>query len=191
MMTVEKARAFAQACHAGQTRKGVAAEPYFSHVAEVAGLVARFGGSPDAEAAAWLHDVVEDCGVPLGAITAAFGEAVGALVGEVSDDKSLPKAERKRLQIVHAAERSADAAIVKICDKIANVGSLIHSPASDWETERQIAYVNWAEAVVMALPSGADPARPLFAATAARAREVILARADGQGLDRASGALGA
>lgn len=49
--------------------------------------------------AAVLHDTVEDTNTTLEEIEEQFGEEVRSLVDEVSDDKSLPKQERKRLQV--------------------------------------------------------------------------------------------
>ena len=48
--------------------------------------------------AAVLHDTVEDTQTTLDELEEHFGEEVRSLVNEVSDDKSLPKQERKRLQ---------------------------------------------------------------------------------------------
>ena len=48
-----------------------------------------------------LHDTVEDTDTTYDEIDSHFGEEVQVLVSEVSDDKSLPKEERKRLQVLH------------------------------------------------------------------------------------------
>jgi guanosine-3',5'-bis(diphosphate) 3'-pyrophosphohydrolase len=69
-------------------------------------------------------------------------------VAEVTDDKSLPKQERKRLQIEHAPELSEEAALVKVADKISNVTDVISNPPPDWDDERRKEYVEWARAVV-------------------------------------------
>jgi (p)ppGpp synthase/HD superfamily hydrolase len=53
---VEKARDLAHRAHAGQVDK--AGRPYIEHVARVAASVSD---DLEAEAVAWLHDVVEDC----------------------------------------------------------------------------------------------------------------------------------
>lgn len=53
---VERAKDLAHRAHAGQVDK--AGRPYIEHVARVAAAVA---GDPEAEAVAWLHDVLEDC----------------------------------------------------------------------------------------------------------------------------------
>ena len=49
--------------------------------------------------AAVLHDTVEDTQTTFDELEKTFGEEVRSLVDEVSDDKSLPKQERKRLQV--------------------------------------------------------------------------------------------
>ena len=57
---------------------------------------------PPPPQAAVLHDTVEDTDTSFEELEVAFGQEVRALVGEVSDDKSLPKMERKRLQVCSA-----------------------------------------------------------------------------------------
>lgn len=176
MDLIVQARDFACLAHAGQTRKGAAQEPYAVHLAEVAELVAGFGGPPEVVAAAWLHDTVEDCGVMPDDLDNRFGAAVTALVLEVTDNKALDKAERKRLQVVNAGKKSPGAALVKICDKLSNIRAVAESPALHWDRARQLAYLDWADAVVVGLPAGADPARALFAQTLAKSRLAVLAR---------------
>lgn len=174
MNLIEKARRFAEQSHAGQRRMGAAGEAYITHVAEVAEEVARFGGSPTAVAAAWLHDTVEDCGVTSQTIEQEFGPVVAALVAEMTDDKALDKAQRKQLQVEKAPHKSDTAALIKICDKLSNVRSVGHSPPVHWSRERQLAYLDWAAAVVLRLPAGADPVRETFSAALAGSRVRVL-----------------
>jgi guanosine-3',5'-bis(diphosphate) 3'-pyrophosphohydrolase len=68
-------------------------------------------------------------------------------VEEVSEDKSLPKEERKRLQIEHAQGLSPGAKQIKIADKICNVRDVTHTPPN-WSLERRREYLRWAENVV-------------------------------------------
>ena len=82
--------------------------------------------------AAVLHDTVEETGTTLAEVEALFGAEVRALVAEVTDDKSLPKAERKRLQIEHAPNLSHHAKEIKIADKISNILEITHNPPADW-----------------------------------------------------------
>lgn len=56
MNIVERAKELAHRAHAGQVDK--AGRPYIEHVARVAAAVSD---DPEAEAVAWLHDVLEDC----------------------------------------------------------------------------------------------------------------------------------
>jgi (p)ppGpp synthase/HD superfamily hydrolase len=57
-VVVGRAAELAFDLHRLQTNKN--GTPYFAHVAEVAALVAAFGGSPNQIAAAFLHDALED-----------------------------------------------------------------------------------------------------------------------------------
>ena len=177
MTPIEAARAFAETEHQGQTRKGAAAEPYSVHLAEVATLVTRFGGSEAAICAAWLHDTVEDCQTAPETLARHFGAEVAALVVELTDDKSQPKARRKELQIAHAPHKSPEAALLKICDKLSNIRAVAETPPADWPQARRAAYLDWAEAVVAMLPAGADPARPAFAVQLAASRAAVASRA--------------
>ncbi|HEY5409389.1 MAG TPA: HD domain-containing protein, partial [Caulobacteraceae bacterium] len=131
-------------------RKGEAAEPYTNHLAEVAELAATAtdGADPELVIAAVLHDVVEDTPTSNAEVERRFGARVAALVAEVTDDKSLPKLERKRLQVAHAAHASVGAKIIKLADKTSNLRALAASPPVDWPAERKAEYLAWAQRVV-------------------------------------------
>lgn len=167
------ARAFAEQAHLGQTRKGQGQEPYVIHLHEVAELVTRFGGSTDAIVAAWLHDTVEDCAVSADDLTQHFGAKVASIVAELTDDKSLPKPERKRLQVVNAPGKSPEAALIKLCDKMSNVKAVGENPPVHWPDDRKRAYVDWAETVVAALPDTPKAARLAFAQAVAQTRAAL------------------
>ena len=147
---VLKAAHFAAQKHAGQRRKGAAAEPYINHLLEVAELVSSALAEPDIDLviAALLHDTVEDTGVTKEVLVEAFGSDVADLVMEVTDEKSLPKAERKRLQIVQASQISVRAQAIKLADKISNLRGILASPPADWSGERKREYFEWAKQVV-------------------------------------------
>ena len=76
---------------------------------------------------------------------------------EVTDDKQLPKAERKRLQVEHAPLRSVKAKMIKLGDKITNVRDVTTTPPADWSTSRRREYLEWTEQVVRGC-RGANPA---------------------------------
>ena len=150
---IERAELFARVCHSGQCRKGAAKEPYTIHLEEVSSFVKAWGGSDEAIAAAWLHDTVEDCPPTNHTdLVAEFGDRVADIVAELTDDKSLPKPERKELQIENAAKKTPEAAVVKLADKTSNVGAIAESPPESWSLARRLQYIAWAEKVVSALP---------------------------------------
>ncbi|WP_029008112.1 HD domain-containing protein [Azospirillum halopraeferens] len=144
---------FAAHKHIDQRRKGLRAEPYVNHLAEVARLVAEAtgGDEPDAVIAALLHDTLEDTDATREEIEESFGPAIAAIVVEVTDDKRLPKGERKQRQIDHAPRVSRPAKLVKLADKISNLRSMAVSPPANWSQARKIEYFEWAAAVVEGL----------------------------------------
>ncbi|HEY0776549.1 MAG TPA: HD domain-containing protein [Gemmatirosa sp.] len=141
---------FAAARHRYQRRKDGEGSPYINHCVAVATVLATVGGVTDVDtlAAALLHDTVEDTGTTPDELEHAFGLAVSGIVAEVTDDKSLPKSERKRLQIVHARTASRAARLVKLGDKICNVRDVTHAPPAGWSDERRLAYLRWSAEVV-------------------------------------------
>jgi (p)ppGpp synthase/HD superfamily hydrolase len=141
---------FAAVRHLNQRRKGKAGEPYINHLTEVADLVAAAtgGGDIDLVIAAVLHDVLEDTATTPAELADAFGARVAGIVAEVSDDKTLPKVERKRLQIEHAPHLTPEAKTIKLADKTANLRSIAKSPPADWDAARIADYIAWAIAVV-------------------------------------------
>ena len=150
ILRIARALDFAARKHAGQRRKGEAAEPYINHLAEVALLVAEAsrGADPDLVIAAYLHDTIEDQGVRREELEALFGADVARLVSEVTDDKNLDKAVRKELQVQHAPHKSARARMLKIADKASNLRSILASPPADWSIDRKREYFEWAAKVV-------------------------------------------
>ncbi|MEZ2144785.1 HD domain-containing protein [Bradyrhizobium sp. DN5] len=151
--TVLKAADAAARWHVHQRRKGAAQEPYMNHLLEVASLVAdaTHGQDPELVIAALLHDAIEDQGVPSELIAREFGNKVAEIVVEVTDDKSLDKAERKRLQVEHAPQKSNAAKIIKLADKTSNVRAIAFAPSPDWSVKRRLDYIDWAKKVVQGL----------------------------------------
>ena len=141
---------FAARRHSDQRRKGSAREPYTNHLAEVAALLADGVDGEDGPliAAGLLHDTLEDTETEYEELRTIFGEDVAGLVSEVTDDKSLPKAERKRLQIETATNKSERARLIKIADRTSNLRTIVASPPENWSIARSIEYINWAEEVV-------------------------------------------
>lgn len=144
------AAAFAAEKHRDQRRKGADASPYINHPIALAYVLARESDIVDVStiAAALLHDTVEDTDTTAEELRGLFGDEITAIVLEVTDDKSLPKADRKRLQIEHAADLSHRAKLVKLADKICNLRDIRRTPPADWSLERRREYLDWAIRVV-------------------------------------------
>ena len=151
---------FAADRHRSQFRKGLDRTPYINHPIQVASLLANAAGETDPTllAAAILHDVVEDTVESveqrdelITVISDMFGEEILSLTLEVTDDKTLDKKERKRLQIENASHKSVNAKKLKIADKIMNLRDITVNPPADWPLQRISDYFDWAENVVAGL----------------------------------------
>jgi guanosine-3',5'-bis(diphosphate) 3'-pyrophosphohydrolase len=170
---------FAADAHRNQRRKDAELSPYINHPISLLRILAVEGSVEDDNVlcAAALHDYLEDCcGGPdqptleegRTLLRETFGPAVLALVEAVTDDKSLPKDERKRLQIEHAAQASPSARLVKLADKIANLRDIHTTPPADWSPERRQRYFDWAKEVIDQVRGTHDTLEALFDAEYAR-----------------------
>ena len=141
------ALAFAADKHKNQRRKDADASPYINHPIALANLLLNEAGVEDQRVlvAAILHDTIEDTDTTEQELVKHFGKDVADIVLEVTDDKALPKAERKRLQIEHAAHISRRAKLVKLADKICNLRDITASPPADWSIQRKQEYFDWAK----------------------------------------------
>jgi len=145
-----KALAFAAHKHRDQRRKDLEASPYINHPIALADVLCNEGGILDENVlcAALLHDTVEDTETTPDELTEVFGKVISQLVMELTDDKTLPKADRKRLQIEHAAHTSHQAKLIKLADKICNLRDIATSPPDGWDLTRKQKYFDWAKKVV-------------------------------------------
>jgi GTP diphosphokinase / guanosine-3',5'-bis(diphosphate) 3'-diphosphatase len=114
--------------------------------------------------AALLHDTIEDTDTSVEELVEAFGSAVASLVQEVTDDKRLPKAERKLRQVEHAAYLSPKARSVMLADKIANLRDVADGPPVKWSLARRQKYFDWAKQVVDQIPEPPADLLSLFMA---------------------------
>ena len=144
-----EAVAFAADKHRNQRRKDAEASPYINHPIALASLLKREGVDDVAVlCAALLHDTIEDTNTTADELRVHFGEVITSVVQEVTDDKDIGKAERKRLQVQHAHSLSDRAKLVKLADKICNVYDMVAAPPASWTLERKREYLEWAKAVV-------------------------------------------
>jgi GTP diphosphokinase / guanosine-3',5'-bis(diphosphate) 3'-diphosphatase len=156
-----RALAFASRRHSQQRRKDADASPYINHPIALVSILAIEAGINDQDTlcAALLHDTIEDTDTSVEELVEAFGASVASVVQEVTDDKRLPKAERKLRQVEHAAHLSPKARAVKLADKIANLRDVADSPPVKWSLSRRQEYFDWAKQVVDNIP---DPPADLL-----------------------------
>ena len=171
-----KAAQFAAEKHRDQRRKDKHASPYIIHPISVALEIAQIGGVDDPEilAAALLHDTLEDTDTKPEELEAKFGKKVCEYVLDVTDDKTLPKDERKRRQIEHAKKISKGAALIKLGDKISNVTDVINNPPVDWDINRRKEYLDWAEKVIDNCPKVNDKMENKFQEIIKQGREALI-----------------
>jgi guanosine-3',5'-bis(diphosphate) 3'-pyrophosphohydrolase len=150
MKRLIQAANFAALKHKDQRRKDKEASPYINHPLALALVLSEVSCVPNEDViiAALLHDTIEDTDTTPAEITHLFGDDVLSIVLEVTDDKSLPKAMRKQLQIEHAPGMSVSAKLVKLADKICNLRDMAISHPEGWSEQRVSAYFEWAKAVV-------------------------------------------
>src|ERR1700759_4852349 len=126
---VSEAADLAARRHNGMARKGRGSEPYINHLAEVANLLSSATDGADAElvAAGWLHDTLDDTETTREELAQTFPERGASVVVECTDDMRLPTAERRRRQVTDAPHKSPGANLIKIADKISNIGARVHT----------------------------------------------------------------
>jgi len=130
---VEAAYNFAAKAHEGQVRKS--GEPYIEHPLEAALTLAELQLDATTLAAALLHDVPENCGIPVSRIEAEFGPEVAKLVdgvtrlGKITSQVSgeaatrQQQAENLRKMLVAMAE-DLRVVFIKLADRLHNMRTL-------------------------------------------------------------------
>ncbi|XP_033747311.1 guanosine-3',5'-bis(diphosphate) 3'-pyrophosphohydrolase MESH1-like [Pecten maximus] len=141
---------FAAIKHKDQRRKDVEETPYINHPIGVAKILTEEAGITDLAViqAALLHDTVEDTDTSFDELDQHFGPEVCGIVKEVTDDKLLPKMERKQQQINHAPHASYKAKLVKLADKLYNLRDLRRCTPRGWTEDRVQEYFVWSSRVV-------------------------------------------
>ena len=129
---IEAAYEFALNAHKGQVRKS--GDPYLDHPVQTATMLAGLRLDASTLAAALLHDVPEDCKVPLAEIEAKFGPEVSKLVdgttklgklslrrGEAKKRES--QAQNLRKMLIATAE-DLRVVFIKLADRLHNMHTL-------------------------------------------------------------------
>ena len=139
---------FAAYKHRFQRRKDKEATPYINHPIRVAKILSEAGeNNIDLLIAAVLHDTIEDTETTTDELKRQFGDVVCSLVLEVTDNKDLPKEERKRLQIINAPKKSERSKKLKYGDLICNLTDILDHPPHDWTNDRKIQYFEWSRQI--------------------------------------------
>jgi (p)ppGpp synthase/HD superfamily hydrolase len=140
MGILESAIALARKYHHGQYRKytqpGMPPEEFFVHPFSVYERVRDVPGSDEVvQAAAVLHDVVEDTACTLDEIVFHCGEAVASIVDELTNRasvdpevKKLRRAERKQIDRDRLAKASVWAKKIKLIDRAYNLRDMGGAP---------------------------------------------------------------
>jgi guanosine-3',5'-bis(diphosphate) 3'-pyrophosphohydrolase len=172
----------AAAAHAGQTRKDDGS-PYLTHPLRVAELLAAAGFGEEAEAAALLHDVVEDSDVGLSEIARRFGPRIAEIVAALTEDEALADYEERKAEHRDRVEAAGPVAVaVYSADKLANLRDMrgLYAEVGERAAERFTAPLDlrsrlWLEDA--ALAERALPGTELSAALRAEAEGFVRDRA--------------
>lgn len=124
-----KALVFAATAHQDQERKYTGA-PYITHPIAVAEIVRSVHGTAAMQAAALLHDTVEDCSVPIEMVKYEFGDQIAIMVEALTDPPSGDnRATRKQASLMRLAAANAGVQTIKLADLIDNTSSIVkHDP---------------------------------------------------------------
>lgn len=130
---VKQAYEFAAEAHKGQMRKS--GDPYIEHPLQTALILARVQLDANSLAAALLHDVPENCGIPVSELEAKFGPEVAKLVDGVTRLSKITwlapgdpqarhqQAENLRKMLVAMAE-DLPVVFIKLADRLHNMETL-------------------------------------------------------------------
>lgn len=151
MNMVEQAADLARRAHAGQLRKWSEGVPYIVHPERVANKVAMLQGATEIDvAAAWLHDVIEDCGPEFKVeIQNNFPLDVYALVQELTfptegaEWAGKPRAEKNKVRFAHMRKISNRAKRIKMVDRWDNLRDMKNAPHKLIHKTVDESYILW------------------------------------------------
>lgn len=106
-------------------------------------LVASVGQISDVEVliAAVLHDILEDTPTKPEEIEARYGARVLSFVQALSDDKSLPRRQRRDIVLDELPGMDGLVKVIKLADLSSNIKLL----PPNWSYERKLEYLEWSE----------------------------------------------
>ena len=114
----QKAKEFSKKCHEGQFRKD-GKTPYFEHPKAVVDILKNIGvEDEEILSAAWLHDVIEDCGITKKQLEREFNPNVARIVQALTRDCSGGEYNKKIIESDYSVK------IIKIADVVHNILTL-------------------------------------------------------------------
>ena len=134
---VQRAYEFAARAHEGQMRQS--GDPYVTHPLSVAGIITQLKLDVPSVCAGLLHDSVEDTSTTIEELTDKFGQEIAFLVDGVTKLGKLPWSTREERQaenfrkMLLAMARDIRVILVKFCDRLDNMRTLDHLPATKQE----------------------------------------------------------
>lgn len=125
MSIILAAARYAERMHRGVYRK-YNGDPYIVHPTRVAGKVSYLPfATEELVAAAWLHDVVEDCGISANTIDSTFSVVIGNYVRQLTNPSKeyphLSRRKRKQMDLEHIAKISKPVKVIKMIDRMDNL----------------------------------------------------------------------
>ena len=144
-LRLTKALLMASESHKNQRRKSDDS-PYINHLIEVQNLLVTVAmvNDEDVIIAGLLHDIIEDSDVSKQQLTKQFGSRIANIVGDLTDDKSLPLERRHELAIEKLSTAPKSVKIVKLADVCSNAAAI----PKDWDGERITKYFDWLDIIV-------------------------------------------
>lgn len=128
--------------HGNQLRKD--GSKFNNHLFDVFDILKTHGvDNIDVLIASLLHDIIEDTKYSKEDLLKDFGNDIYNYVLECTDNKTLPKFERKLLQVAKINFLKHESRLIKIADKISNLKSILNSPPTNWSKERIFGYIAW------------------------------------------------
>lgn len=129
---VDKAKEYAIKCHS-ETNHLYDGKPYEVHLAMVFRNAIQYshlvpvGQQSNFLAAAWVHDVIEDCRQTYNDVLSATNKEVADLAYALTNEKGKSRKERANGKYYAEMRRTPNAVLLKICDRIANLTYSIDS----------------------------------------------------------------
>ncbi len=129
---IRRAYALAAVAHEGQRRQS--GQPYLDHPIEVALILLDLSLDTESIAAALLHDVVEDTGVPIEVIERFFGKQVANLVDGVTKLSGYENKSKEEVQagtyrkLIIASADDPRVVLIKLADRLHNMRTIHATP---------------------------------------------------------------